>query len=82
MSQKCEVENCIGIYVTKTIYYVNLRKRNTPEYEVSIEDYEKLENKKGHCGVISETCNVCGDDLQDRLRSFIQENSKYFVTHD
>lgn len=82
MSQKCEVENCIGTYVRKTISYINLRKVNIPEYNISIEDYEKLDNKKGYHGVVSEKCNVCEDDLQDRLCAFIKENSKYFVSND
>lgn len=63
----CEVEGCNGIYETKTIYYINRHKRGTDEYQVSIEDYNKLKDTKGHHAVISTYCNKCNDDLNNRL---------------
>ena len=72
MSNKksCEVENCSGFYETKTLYYINFHKK----YKVSIEDYNKLEDTKGHVAVISDNCDICNDSLDDRLVSFIRKN--------
>ena len=76
MSNKksCEVENCNGFYETKTLYYINFHKRRTDQYKVSIEDYNKLEDTKGHVAVISDNCDICNDSLDDRLVSFIRKN--------
>ncbi len=73
---RCEVKNCDGTYIRKIVSYSNLCKVNTPEYNLSIEDYEKLDNKKGYHSVVSEHCNVCNDDLELRLISFIHNNFK------
>ena len=70
----CGVENCNGFYETKILYYINLHKRNTDEYKISIEDYYKLKDSKNYHAVISDNCNVCNDSLDDRLASFIRKN--------
>lgn len=73
-NKKCEVKDCTGNYIRTVLSYVNLKAVHTPDYEVSIEDYSKLENKKGYCAVTSNCCNVCTDDLDKRLVSFINKN--------
>ena len=56
------------------MYYINFHKRGTDQYKVSIEDYNKLEDTKGHVAVISDNCDICNDSLDDRLVSFIRKN--------
>jgi hypothetical protein len=75
MGNQCEVEGCNGVYVTETVSYVRLRGRE----DVTLEEYEKLEDKKGCVAVVSELCNVCNDDLNDRLVGFINKHSHAFV---
>ena len=79
MSTPCEVESCTGNYVTTTLHYLKLRSRNT---KITVEEYNKLESKKGYVGVIDQRCNVCNDDLDKRLVSFIHENAHTFVNKD
>lgn len=79
MGTKCEVEGCNGVYVTKTVSYCNLEKVHTDSYMISTEVYNQLENKKGYCAVVSQLCNVCNDDLNDRLADFINKHSHAFV---
>lgn len=79
MSNKCEVEGCTGNYVTTTLHYLKLCSRDTT---ITIEEYKALESKKGYVGVIDQRCNVCNDDLDKRLVSFIRENAHTFVNKD
>ena len=41
-----------------------------------LEEYNLLEDKKGYCAVVSQHCDLCNDDLDKRLVSFINENFK------
>ena len=79
MSTPCEVESCTGKYITNVLYYIKLRSRNN---KITIEEYKQLESKKGYIGVVDQRCNVCNDDLDKRLVSFIRENSHTFVNRD
>lgn len=76
MSTLCEVEGCTGKYITNILYYMNLRSRNN---QITIEEYKQLESKKGYVGVVDQRCDVCNDDLDKRLLSFIRENAHTFV---
>lgn len=70
----CEVKSCKGVYEESIIYYCNLRLVNTPNYTITKEEYEKLEDKSNYHPVISERCSECNDDLETRLLNFIKEN--------
>ena len=74
MTDICQVKGCDGVYETRIISYVNLDRVDTPEYEVSVEEYDKLENKKGYNRVINKVCNRCGDDLFKRLELYIKSH--------
>ena len=76
MSTPCEVEGCTGKYITNVLYYIKLRSRNN---QITIEEYKQLESKKGYVGVVDQRCNVCNDDLNKRLVSFIRENAHTFI---
>ena len=76
MSTSCEVEGCTGKYITNVLYYIKLRSRNN---QITIEEYKQLESKKGYVGVVDQRCNVCNDDLDKRLVSFIRENAHTFI---
>ena len=73
-NKKCEVKDCTGNYIRTVLSYANLKAVHTPDYEVSIEEYSKLENKKGYNAVTSYCCSVCNDNLDKRLVSFIRQN--------
>lgn len=73
-NKNCEVKDCTGKYQEKTISYVNLRAVNTKDYEISVNDYYKLFPKTGYHPVVSTLCDTCGDDLDLRLVSFINNN--------
>lgn len=72
MVSDCEVKGCTGTYETKVISYTQLRTRK----EITIEEYNSLESTKGYHAVVSQHCNVCNDDLEQRLLSFINTNFK------
>lgn len=72
----CEVKDCNGTYVSKTLSYANLRKVRTPEYNISVEAYNALEDKKGYHAVVANVCNICNDSLDDRLVNFLKNDWK------
>ena len=76
MSTPCEVEGCTGKYITNVLYYIKLRSRNN---KITIEEYKQLESKKGYVDVVDQRCDVCNDDLDKRLVSFIRENAHTFI---
>lgn len=75
MTNKCEVENCNGTYESTVISYTQIRLRK----QITVEEYNSLESKKGYFAVISEHCNICNDDLEKRLVNFIQQNSHKLI---
>lgn len=70
-NKPCEVKDCTGSYEVKTLFYVNRNKRGTADYEIPVEEYSKIIDKKGIHAVVSENCNVCNDDLHDRIIAFL-----------
>lgn len=73
-NKQCEIKDCIGKYQEKIISYVNLKFVNTDNYEISVNDYYKLQTKRGYHPVVSTLCDVCGDDLDSHLVNFIHNN--------
>ena len=73
-NKPCEVENCSGTYVTHVLSYSNLRKVKTDKYNISVEEYNSLPelDKRGYHRVVESRCNVCNDNLDDRLIDFIR----------
>lgn len=67
MANPCAVEGCNGVYTNIVISYTQLRVRN----QITVEEYNKLESKKGYVAVIDSRCNVCNDDYDKRLIDFI-----------
>lgn len=71
-NKPCEVTDCQGTYVETVIGYCNLTKVHTPDYMISVDDYHKLDTKKGYHAVVSTECSLCRDDLDKRLHNFCQ----------
>lgn len=74
-NKPCEVEGCTGTYQEKIVSYCNLRKVGTDEYRISVDDYHKLETKKGYNRVVATHCDTCDDDLDKRLIEFCRQLS-------
>ena len=72
-NKPCEVEGCTGTYQEKTVDYCNLMKVGTDEYRISVDDYHKLETKKGYHRVVATHCSICDDDLDVRLIEFCKQ---------
>ena len=67
MADACEVSGCNGVYVSTVISYTQLRVRN----QITVEEYNNLESKKGYVAVVDTHCNICNDDYDKRLIDFI-----------
>ena len=72
-NKPCEVEGCTGTYQEKTVDYCNLMKVGTDEYRISVDDYHKLETKRGYHRVVATHCSICDDDLDVRLIEFCKQ---------
>lgn len=70
---KCEVKDCPGDYVYKVLKYIDISKRRTTGVkELTVEEYDKKENKTGCHAVVDHICNVCSDSQDTRLVEFIR----------
>ena len=72
-NKPCEVTDYQGTYVETVIGYCNLTKVHTPDYMISVDDYHKLETKKGYHRVVATHCSICDDDLDVRLIEFCKQ---------
>lgn len=71
MSNNCQAINCNGTYVNTPVWYVNINDLNDNK-QYTPDEYKLIPDKSGYIPVISRHCNICNDDLDERLIDFIE----------